>query len=175
MGRLGKIFGPSWIPKTPPRCAKISQNRSQEPPQRHLEGVRCAKTAPRCLKIPPRWPKRPPRRAKRAPRGPKTPPGGRKYFQNGQGYLRYVAFLNPPEIPINWRGGTKAQPSSIRRRSAERRARWRAVQLLRLIYPLLNPPPGPPPWCRRAILVHPRRLLGASWPTKSPSKKNTKI
>ena len=111
MGRLGKIFGPSWIPKTPPRWAKISQNRSQEPPQRHLEGVRCAKTAPTCLKIPPRWPKRPPRRAKRAPRGPKTPPGDRKYFQNGQGYLRYVAFLNPPEIPINWRGGTKAQPS----------------------------------------------------------------
>ena len=135
---LAKIFGPSWIPKTPPRCAKISQNRSQEPPQRHLEGVRCAKTAPRCLKIPPRWPKRPPRRAKRAPRGPKTPPGGRKYFQNGQGYLRYVAFLNPPEIPINWRGGTKAQPSSIRRRSAERRARRRAVQLLAKAY---IPPP----------------------------------
>ena len=37
--RLGKIFGPSWAPKTPPRCAKISQNRPQEPPQRRLEGV----------------------------------------------------------------------------------------------------------------------------------------
>ena len=127
MGRLGKIFGPPWIPKTPPRCAKISQNRSQEPPQRRLEGVRCAKAPPRCLKMPPRWPKKPPRRAKRAPRGPKTPPGGREYFQNGQGYLRYVAFLNPPEIPINWRGGTKAQPSSIRRASLRASSRVRAL------------------------------------------------
>ena len=39
MGRLGKIFGPSWAPKTPPRCPKINQNRPQEPPQRRLEGV----------------------------------------------------------------------------------------------------------------------------------------
>ena len=123
LGRHGKILGPSWVPMTPPGCAKISQNRAQEPPQSRLEGVRCVKTAPRCLKMPPRPPKRPPRRAKRAPRAPKTPSGSRKSFQNGQGYLRYAAFLNPPEIPINWRGGTKAQPSSIRRRSAERRAR----------------------------------------------------
>ena len=129
MGRLGKIFGPSWVPKTPPRCARISVNRPQEPPQRRLEGVRCAKTAPRCLKTPPRPPKRPPRRGNRAPRAPKTPSGIQKSFQNGQGYLRYAAFLNPPEIPINWRGGSKAQPPSIRRRSAERRARWRAVKL----------------------------------------------
>ena len=39
LGRLGKIIGPSWAPKTPPRCAKISLNRPQEPPQRRLEGV----------------------------------------------------------------------------------------------------------------------------------------
>ena len=140
MGRLGKIVGPSWAPKTPPRCAKISVNRPQEPPQRRLEGVRCAKTAPRCLKMPPRPPKRPPRRGNRAPRAPKTPSGIRKSFQNGQGYLRYAAFLNPPEIPINWRGGTKAQPSSIRRRSAERRARWRAVLVLASIHPIIHLP-----------------------------------
>ena len=41
-----------------------------------------------------------------------------------------VDFQSPPEVLINWRGGTKAQPSSIRRRSAERRARWRAVLVL---------------------------------------------
>ena len=39
LGRLGKIVWPSWSPKTPQRCAKISQNRPQEPPQRRLEGV----------------------------------------------------------------------------------------------------------------------------------------
>ena len=39
LGRPGKIFGPSWDPKTPPRCPKINQNRPQEPPQRRLEGV----------------------------------------------------------------------------------------------------------------------------------------
>ena len=39
LGRLGKIVGPSWDPKTPPRCPKINQNRPQEPPQRLLEGV----------------------------------------------------------------------------------------------------------------------------------------
>ena len=36
--------------------------------------------------------------------------------------------------------------------------------------PLLNPPPGPSPWCSRAILVQAFRLLGASWSTKSPFK-----
>ena len=30
----------------------------------------------------------------------------------------------------------------------------------RLIYPLLNPPPGPPPWCRHAILDQASRLFG---------------
>ena len=118
-----------------------------------------AKTAPRCLKIPPRWPKRPPRRAKRAPRGPKTPPGGRKYFQNGQGYLRYVAFLNPPEIPINWRGGTKAQPSSIRRRSAERRARRR------LQSSGLNPSCHPSSYFKLAYLPSSWQLDGLSTPS----------
>ena len=39
LGRLGKIFGPSLDPKTPPRCPKINKNRPQEPPQRRLEGV----------------------------------------------------------------------------------------------------------------------------------------
>ena len=39
LGRLGQIFGPSWAPKTPPRCARSSQNRPQEPPQRRLERV----------------------------------------------------------------------------------------------------------------------------------------
>ena len=41
MGRLGKKkkIGPSWAPKTPPTCAKISLNRPQDPPQRRLEGV----------------------------------------------------------------------------------------------------------------------------------------
>ena len=39
LGRLGKFFGPSWAPKTPPRCAKLNQNRPQEPPQRRLQGV----------------------------------------------------------------------------------------------------------------------------------------
>ena len=39
LARLDKIFGPSWAPKTPPRCPKINQNRLQEPPQKRLEGV----------------------------------------------------------------------------------------------------------------------------------------
>ena len=39
LGRLGNIFVASWDPKTSPRCAGISQNRPQEPPQRRLEGV----------------------------------------------------------------------------------------------------------------------------------------
>ena len=102
LGSLGKIFGSFWVPKTPPRCAKIRRNRPQEPPQRRLEIVRCAKTAPRCLKMPPRRPKTPPRRAKPQEithqdhqKTPTRPPQG------------------PPEIIINWRGGTKAQPSSI--------------------------------------------------------------
>ena len=34
-----QIFWPFWAPKTPPRCAKINQNRPQEPLQRRLEGV----------------------------------------------------------------------------------------------------------------------------------------
>ena len=29
----------------------------------------------------------------------------------------YIAFLGPREVLVNWRGGTKAQPSSIRRAS----------------------------------------------------------
>ena len=36
---LAKILGSLGPPKTRPRCAKISQNRPQEPPQRRLEGV----------------------------------------------------------------------------------------------------------------------------------------
>ena len=28
LGHLGKIFGPSWAPKTPPRCAKMTQKDS---------------------------------------------------------------------------------------------------------------------------------------------------
>ena len=50
LGCLGGILEASWAvlakflgrlgpPKTPPRCAKISRNRPQEPPQRRLEGV----------------------------------------------------------------------------------------------------------------------------------------
>ena len=45
LGCLGGILEASWAvlanwaPKTPPRCARISQNRTQEPPQRRLEGV----------------------------------------------------------------------------------------------------------------------------------------
>ena len=39
LGRLGNNFGRSWALKTPPRCAKMIQNRPQEPPQRRLEGV----------------------------------------------------------------------------------------------------------------------------------------
>ena len=58
--------------------------------------------------------------------------------------------LNPPEISINWRYGTKAQPSSIRRRSAERRARWRAVQL--------RPQPILP-----SIFLHELAYLPSSW------------
>ena len=127
MGHLGKNFQPSWALKTPPSFAKISQNQPQEPPQRRLEIVRCAKTAPRCLKMPPRRPKTPPRRAKPQEithqdhqKTPTRPPQG------------------PPEILINWRGGTKAKPSSIRRRSAERRARRLAVQLLASIHPAIH-------------------------------------
>ena len=39
LGRLGKFFRLSWALKTRPRCAKMTQNRPQEPPQRRLEGV----------------------------------------------------------------------------------------------------------------------------------------
>ena len=30
LGRLGKIFGPSWAPKTPPRCATWAPRRPQD-------------------------------------------------------------------------------------------------------------------------------------------------
>ena len=39
LGRLGKIFGLSWAPKTLPRCAEIGLNRPQEHPQRRLEDL----------------------------------------------------------------------------------------------------------------------------------------
>ena len=129
---------PQDAPKTLPRRPKTSPRRFQD----------ASRTAPKRLQegsktvLPPKTtqnaPKKPPRRGNRAPRAPKTPSGIRKSFQNGQGYLRYAAFLNPPKIPINWRGGTKAQPSSIRRRSAERRARRRAVKLLASIYSAIH-------------------------------------
>ena len=82
LGHLGKKIWPPWASKTSPRWLRISQNRPEELPQRRLDGVRCAKTAPRCLKMPPGRPKRAPRQAKRVPREPKTPPGCRKSFQN---------------------------------------------------------------------------------------------
>ena len=75
--------------KTPPR-------RPKTPPRRPTKLSR----RPQDTKTPSRGPKTPPRPPKIPPRPPKTAPG------NAQ---------EPPEVLINWRGGTKAQPSTIRR------------------------------------------------------------
>ena len=54
---LAKIFGPSWAPTTPPRCARISLNRHQEPPQRRVPEAsgrsRVTKKHPRAAQNPP--------------------------------------------------------------------------------------------------------------------------
>ena len=55
---------------------------------------------PQDTKTPSRGPKMPPRPPKISPRPLKTVPGSAQ---------------EPPEVLINWRGGTKAQPSTIRR------------------------------------------------------------
>ena len=55
---------------------------------------------PKDTKTPSRGSKTPPRPPKIPPRPLKTAPGSAQ---------------EPPEVLINWRGGTKAQPSSIRR------------------------------------------------------------
>ena len=57
---LAKFFGPSWAPKTPPRCAKISLNRPQERPQRRLEGLPEASGRFIVTKKHPRAPQNPP-------------------------------------------------------------------------------------------------------------------
>ena len=94
------------------------------------------RTATRRPKTPPRHPKTPqdaPRHPQDAPKAPKTLPRRRfwkdfgdiledfgKIFGRLLGRiscptcLLKLTFQEPPEVLINWRGGTKAQPSSIR-------------------------------------------------------------
>ena len=105
---FGSQVGTMLATKTPPRRPKTRPRRPTKLSRR-----------PKDTKTPSRGSKTPPRPPKIPPRPLKTAPGSAQ---------------EPPEVLINWRGGTKAQPSSIRRRSAERRARWRAVQLLAKAY-----------------------------------------
>ena len=102
-------------PKTPPRRPKMppkTPRRGKTPPRRPKTPPRRAKTRPRRptklsrrpqdTKTPSRGPKTPPRPPKIPPRPLKTAPGSAQ---------------EPPEVLINWRGGTKAQPSTIDKRS----------------------------------------------------------
>mgnify|MGYP003333716237 CR=1 FL=1 len=103
--------GPKSLPKTPPRPPKTLSRRLQD-------WLRPAQDRPWTPQDPPRPPQdRPshPKKAQGHPISVKVPP-----------YEPPRPPQEPPEVLINWRGGTKAQPSSIRRHSAERRARRHA-------------------------------------------------
>ena len=85
--RFGSQVGAMLPTKTPPR-------RPKTPPRRPTKLSR----RPQDTKTPSRGPKTPPRPPKIPPRPLKTAPGSAQ---------------EPPEVLINWRGGTKAQPSTI--------------------------------------------------------------
>ena len=118
---LAPFWGPSWNYVGHLFRAKTPQDASR--------------TATRRPKTPPRHPKTPqdaPRHPQDAPKAPKTLPRRRFWKDFGDiledlgrisgGLLGRIScptcflkltFQEPPEVLINWRGGTKAQPSSI--------------------------------------------------------------
>ena len=129
--------------------------------------------APRSPKRLQEIPKRGPRRPQEAPRTPQYAPKPPHVDSTLE------SILNPPEVLINWRGGTKAQPSTIRRPSRvgvlNRTHGFSESFLLSSFWilllggsclPLLNPPPvasGRLPPLRRFAALAP---LGGSWAEK---------
>ena len=101
--------------KTPPR-------RPQDAPRRPQDALRNFQDAPKTPRRPQEAPRRLQDRPRSPPRPPKTAPG------NAQ---------EPPEVLINWRGGTKAQPSTIRRPTGS--ACWIRTRGLRILPPILLP------------------------------------
>ena len=89
------MLGAKSEPCCPPRRPHYAP---KTPPRRPTKLSR----RPQDTKTPSRGPKTPPRPPKIPPRPLKTAPGSAQ---------------EPPEVLINWRGGTKAQPSTIRRAS----------------------------------------------------------
>ena len=78
----------------------FAPRRPKRPPRRPQDAPTKLSRRPQDTKTPSRGPKTPPRPPKIPPRPLKTAPGSAQ---------------EPPEVLINWRGGTKAQPSTIRR------------------------------------------------------------
>ena len=118
---LAPFWGPSWSHVGHLFRAKTPQD--------------APRTATRRPKTPPRHPKTPqdaPRHPQDAPKAPKTLPR-RRFWKDFEDILEdfgkifgrllgriscptcllKLTFQEPPEVLINWRGGTKAQPSSI--------------------------------------------------------------
>ena len=131
---------PQKLPKTPPRRPKTTpreatkkpqeapkmrqdaSKRPQEAPRGHKRPQEIPKTCPRGLQDMPKRPLRGPRRPQEAPRTPQDAPKPPHVDSTLE------SILNPPEVLINWRGGTKAQPSTICRASPKDCA-WRTESL----------------------------------------------
>ena len=101
--RFGSQVGTMLPTKTPQDAPKTPYETFKKPP-RHQDALKDPKTPPRPPKIPPRPPKTAPRNAQ-----------------------------EPPEVLINWRGGTKAQPSTIRRPTGT--ACWMGTRGLLILLP----------------------------------------
>ena len=150
LGPLGRPKGRKGPPKATPRRSPGRAKTLPKMPQDHPKTPRPPKTPPRGAQYPPKSAQDPPR-----------PP------------------QEPPEVLINWRGGTKAQPSSIRRpighgvwngdtRSPDifSKSPSRFFFSEVLVFPLLNPPPvasGRLHLLRRSAAL---ARLGASWAEK---------
>ena len=88
-----------------------ASKRPQEAPRGPKRPQEIPKRCPRRPQDAPKRPLRGPRRPQEAPRTPQDAPKPPHVDSTLE------SILNPPEVLINWRGGTKAQPSTIRRPS----------------------------------------------------------
>ena len=163
--------GPKMPQDGPRSLPKIAQN--------------LLKTLPKLTQNPPRTAPGPPKIRQDHPRTAQDIPRKPKATQYGSKYTPKTAHPPPrppqvpPEVLINWRGGTKAQPSSIRRPTGVGVLDWthgfcqsflpssfRILLLGGSCFPLLNPPPvasGRLHLLRRSAAL---ARLGASWAEK---------